>query len=380
MKKLAVLGTAIALSNMTFAADAATQAQIDELKAQIAALADSVDAQAEGPANPVYIGGYGEMHLNLNQGTDNEIDYHRFVLFFGKEFTDKVRFFSELELEHSLAGDGKPGEVELEQAYVEVDVTANTQVKTGLFLLPVGILNETHEPETFYGVERNNVEKRIIPTTWWEGGVMVSGKIADGLSYDVAMHSGLSAVEVDGDGGIDDQYDNLRSSRQKVAEAPANKAAYTARVKYTEIPGLELALTGQFQDDLLQGVGEREVSGRLIEAHAVYQRHGFGVRALYASWELDDAANDLIAAGASEQNGYYIEPSYRINEQVGVFYRNSMWDTAAGDSDDSEKTQNDIGVNYWLADTAVLKADYFRQETAGELSATGYNLGVGFSF
>jgi len=378
MKKLAVLGTAVALSNMTYAADAATQAQIDELKAQIAALADTVDAQAEGPANPVYIGGYGEMHLNLNQGKDNEIDYHRFVLFFGKEFTDKVRFFSELELEHSLAGDGKPGEVELEQAYVEVDVTENTQVKTGLFLLPVGILNETHEPETFYGVERNNVEKRIIPTTWWEGGVMVSGKIADGLSYDVAMHSGLNAAEYD-ENGLLTGVESLRSSRQKVAEATANKAAYTARLKYTAVPGLELAVSGQYQDDILQGAGDDEIGAALLEAHAIYQTGGFGLRALYAQWNIDSDVEDAVA-GASKQNGYYIEPSYRINEQVGVFYRNSMWDTAAGDSNDSEKTQNDIGVNYWLADTAVLKADYFRQETAGELSATGYNLGVGFSF
>jgi hypothetical protein len=61
-------------------------------------------------------------------------------------------------------------------------------------------------------------------------------------------------------------------------------------------------------------------------------------------------------------------------------HRNSQWDTNAADSADSEVTQNDIGVNYWLAETAVLKADYYRQEKAGDLSGTGYNLGVGFSF
>jgi len=373
MKKLAAIAFATGtLSTPVLAADAATQAQIDELRMQVNALADALDQQASANAgNGVYLGGYGEMHLNLNQGSDNEIDFHRYVLFVGKEFNDKVRFFSELELEHSLAGDGKPGEVELEQAYVEVDVADNTQVKTGLFLLPVGILNETHEPETFYGVERNNVEKRIIPTTWWEGGVMVSGKITDGLSYDVAMHSGLSNDEA-----------VIRSGRQKVAEAPANKAAYTARVKYTAVPGLELAVTAQYQDDILQGAGDDEIGAGLIEAHAVYQKDAFAVRALYALWNIDSDVESAEAEniGAAKQNGYYIEPSYRINKQVGVFYRNSMWDTAAGDSADSEKTQNDIGVNYWLADTAVLKADYFRQETAGEFSGAGYNLGVGFSF
>jgi len=374
MKKVAVLAAAVALSNSVMAADADTQAQqaqIDELKAQIAALADSMDAQVSEPANPVHIGGYGEMHLNLNQGDDNEIDYHRFVLFFGKEFNDRVRFFSELELEHSLAGEGKPGEVELEQAYVEYDVNDSMKARAGLFLLPIGILNETHEPETFYGVERNNVEKRIIPTTWWEGGVSLTGSIADGLSYDVAVHSGLKNDEA-----------VIRSGRQKVAEATANKAAYTARLKYTAVPGLELAISGQYQDDILQGGGNDEIGASLVEAHAIYQTGGFGIRALYAQWNIDSDVESVVAdnIGASKQTGYYIEPSYRISESVGVFYRNSMWDTTAGDSADSEKTQNDVGVNYWLAETAVLKADYFRQETAGEFSSAGYNLGVGFSF
>lgn len=378
MKKVLSLAAAIAMSNAAFADT--TDEQIKALQMQIDALADTLDQQANSQASHgVHIGGYGEMHLNLNNGKDNEIDYHRFVLFFGKEFNQRTRFFSELELEHSLAGDGKPGEVELEQAYVEYDVNDSTQARAGLFLLPIGILNETHEPDTFYGVERNNVEKNIIPTTWWEGGVSVSGSIVDGLSYDVAVHSGLSMVKLDDDGIVTGYQNNLRSGRQKVAEAPANKAAYTARIKYTAIPGLELALSGQYQDDIAQGYASNEIGASLIEAHAVYQNNGFGLRALYAQWNIDSDINAVIV-GASKQNGFYIEPSYRINEKVGVFYRNSQWDIKAADSVDSEITQNDIGVNYWLAETAVLKADYYRQEQAGDLTGTGYNLGVGFSF
>ena len=68
--------------------------------------------------NNVSIGGYGELHLNLNQDDDNEIDFHRWVLFINHRFSDKINLYSEFELEHSLAGDGKPGEVELEQAYL----------------------------------------------------------------------------------------------------------------------------------------------------------------------------------------------------------------------------------------------------------------------
>ena len=378
MKKLMTLTASVMLANSAMAADADTQAQIDALKAQVAALADTLEQQAAAPANPVYIGGYGEMHLNLKQGQDNMIDYHRFVLFFGKEFNERTRFFSEFELEHSLAGDGKPGEVELEQAYVEYDVNSDLTAKAGLFLVPVGILNETHEPETFYGVERNNVESKIIPTTWWEGGAALTADVADGLAIDVAVHSGLNAATFDDDGALVG-VNSLRSSRQKVAEATANKAAYTARVKYTAIPGLELAATLQYQDDILQGAGDDEIGARLTEVHAVYQNNGFGLRALAAQWNLDSDVEDAVS-GASKQRGFYVEPSYRINETVGVFARHSNWDNSAGDSADSVYRQNDIGVNYWLAETAVLKADYYRQKRQGDLIAAGYNLGVGFSF
>ena len=42
-----------------------------------------------------------------------------------------------------MAGDGQNGEVELEQAYVEFDLNQNNALRAGLFLVPVGILNET---------------------------------------------------------------------------------------------------------------------------------------------------------------------------------------------------------------------------------------------
>ena len=182
------------------------QAEIDALKNQqqnTAKQAADADEKAEAAvvaieesgsatsaksswADRTTIGGYGELHYNNinNDGIDdkNEIDFHRFVLFFGHEFTDKLRFFSELELEHALSGDGKNGEVELEQAYIEYDIRDNLQTKGGLFLMPVGILNETHEPTTFYGVERNNVENIIIPSTWWENGAALSGRYASGIS------------------------------------------------------------------------------------------------------------------------------------------------------------------------------------------------------
>lgn len=324
------------------------------------------------------IGGYGELHYNnlsgTNTGDKDAIDFHRFVLFVGHDFSEKTRFFSELELEHSLSGDGKPGEVELEQAYIEHDLSDQHKAKMGLFLMPVGILNETHEPDTFYGVERNNVEKNIIPSTWWEAGLAFNGQFGEGFSYDVALTSGLN-IDV-GNG----KY-KIRDGRQKVAKAKASDFATTARLKYTGIQGLELGVTLQRQADVAQSALSDAIDATLFETHAIYQRDGFAVRALYANWNLDQQMNQ-IKEGAAKQTGFFIEPSYRINDKWGVFARFSEWDNQADSDSLTGIQQTDFGFNYWLQPNAVIKFDYQRQnhdsDSGKELD--GINLGVGYSF
>jgi len=139
------------------------------------------------------VGGYGEvLYNNGTQRSDDsddissEFDVQRFIFYLSHEFNDDLRFFSETEIEHSRAGrgDDDPGAVELEQAYIEWDYADNHSVLAGLHIVPVGILNETHEPETFYGVERPRVESRIIPTTYRVNGVKLAGHFGQGWSYD----------------------------------------------------------------------------------------------------------------------------------------------------------------------------------------------------
>jgi len=346
--------------------------RLDETDQKLNATADQVEVKAEGGmfAN-TSIGGYGELHYNNYEDSDAKIDFHRFVLFFGHEFSDTVRFFSEFELEHSIAGEGKSGEVELEQAYVEVDINEATSSKVGLFLIPVGIINETHEPPTFYGVERNGVEKNIIPATWWEAGVAVNFKPAPGLSIDGAATSGLE---------VGDDF-KIRSGRQKVAKANAENLAYTGRIKYTAITGLELAATLQYQTDITQGGNNFEApidtaDATLLEAHAIYQVNNFTVRALYARWDIN--GDEAKALGRDEQTGWYVEPSYKFNEKVGVFARYSEYDNNAGNSDSTAVESTSVGVNYYIHENVVLKADY--EDLGGAADSTGFNLGFGYQF
>ncbi|MDH3399811.1 MAG: OprO/OprP family phosphate-selective porin [Chromatiales bacterium] len=326
------------------------------------------------------IGGYGELHYNdLDSG--NEMDFHRFVLFFGHQFTDNIRFFSEVELEHSIAGEGANGEVELEQAFIEFDLGDSHVAKAGLFLMPVGLINETHEPPTFYGVERNAVEKNIIPTTWWEAGGAVRGELAPGFSYDFAVTSGLNVPMTGGNAF------KIRNGRQKVSEAAAESLAYTGRLKWTGMPGVELAMSAQYQEDITQGV--MDVGATLFEAHADIQRGPFGLRALYARWDLDDAAAiaaaDPAAAGRDEQTGWYIEPSVRgrlgdIPGEFGAFVRYDVWDNNSGAANLTEKRQSNLGFNYWPIPDVVLKFDIQRQDNEDGNDVDGFNLGVGYQF
>ena len=315
------------------------------------------------------LGGYGEMHLSL--GDKEEIDFHRWVLFLEHKFNDRITFMSELELEHSIAGDGKGGEVELEQAYLDVDLGKQVHAKAGLFLLPLGLINETHEPNTFYGTERNPVEKETIPTTWWEGGLGLTQTLDNGFQWDLAVHSGLN-VPTSGSNAY-----RIRSGRQKVSEAEASNGAVTGRLRYSGVPGLDLSVFGQYQGDIAQGSGPEQNSAVFGGAAASYRRGGFGLRGLAGHWNIDGRTPKML--GVDKQYGYYLEPSYSWmlgrESRVGLFGRYNYYEYAK-----NAVEQIDLGLNFWPIDNVVLKADYSHISPEGEPKEDIINFGVGYSF
>lgn len=379
MKKTMNCKTIATLTALALGANSSIQAEsvdsrISNLEKEIASLKsvnsekqDSVMGDFATWASKTSIGGYGELHYNNFENQDDEIDFHRFVIFVNHEFTDKIRLVSEIELEHALSGDGKPGEVELEQAYIEMDLNNDLQVRAGLFLVPVGILNEIHEPPTFFGVERNRVENRIIPTTWWEAGLGATKKFDNGLTLDGAFTSGLNI----GSNG------SIRSGRGKVAEAAADSFAFTGRATYTGILGSKFTAFAQFNTDIVQddsGSSPAALYGATFE----YENNGFGLRALYAKWDI---AGD-IPTEAKDQSGFYIEPSYthsfENNMKAGVFARYEEVDYY--NSGKIEEEWVTVGMNFWPHENVVLKADYQIIDNGGDEDETQWNLGVGYQF
>lgn len=360
----------------------------DEATEIASATADVVEDSPLDTFKGVSIGGYGEVHYNNLDADDSdrdldEIDLHRFVVFLGKEFTDDLRFVSEFEIEHGgVESDGSPldGEVEIEQAYIEYDITDNAQVRGGAFLIPLGIINETHEPPTFYGVERNDVENIIIPSTWWEAGIGGSMQFGNGFSGDLAFHSGLNIPSSGSNAG------RIRSGRGKLSNQLANDFAATGRIKYTGIQGLELAVSLQQQFDPTQEDGSDADDdfiddGTLISTHAIYNRGIFGLRALYSEWNFNGNIED-VAGNIDEQFGWYIEPSIKPLDWLGLYAR---YEEVEGARVQDQFSQWEFGLNWWPHPNVVIKTDYRdrshdpQAEDQGR-DFDGFDLGIGYMF
>lgn len=325
-------------------------------------------------AQSTQIGGYGELHYNA--GNKDQVDFHRFVAMISHQFNDDLRFFSEVELEHSLSGDGEPGEVELEQAFIEYDLSEQQQVRAGLFLVPIGMLNERHEPTTFFGVERNPVETNIIPTTWWEAGAGLSGELLEAFRYDLAFHSGLETPTEEGNAF------KIRNGRQKVAEATAKDGAVTGRLVWNGVSGVALGAGAQYQADVAQSSLNEDIEAVLLSGHADIRKGALGLRALYAHWDLDGEAPATI--GRDVQDGWFVEPAYYFSAapgEFGIFGRYNRYDNESGDSLDSEYEQFDVGLNFWPHPDVVLKADMaFVNAPQGLSDDDIFNLGIGFTY
>ena len=355
------------------------KAQIAAQQSQLEALATAVENQKATASNSATtVGFYGEVHYNSFKEPDpaigkNNVHAHRAVILLSHAFNDNLRFYSEIEFEG--AADETEIETELEQLFIDWRVHPKLALNIGQFLLPVGLLNESHEPNVFYGVERNPVEEKIIPATWWEKGVMVRAVPAEGLAVDVAVHNGLRG-DINTLGGAD----GLREFRQEFGGSRAEDLAYTLRVKYQVINGLELAASFQQQENITQShdlVVGGKASAQLMTAHVDYHWQGFGLRVLGAQWDIDNAV--AKATGADKLSGFYVEPSWKVTDKVGVFARYNQWNTAANQVGKSDDEQLNVGVNYWIDPRVVLKAD-IQNTNQKNKAGDGFNLGVGLSF
>ena len=280
------------------------------------------------------ISGYMDFHFNNVENQDARLDFHRFVLIFNHGFTDRIRFVGELELEHAVVeGLEDKGEIELEQAYVDFLITPQLNIRAGMMLMPVGIINERHEPPVFHGVERPFVDTVIVPSTWFEVGAGIHGEVGRGWRYRVFTTAPLDAAGFSADEGI-------RGGRQKGSQANVQSPAYTGRLEYVGLPGLSAGASfwrgkSGFSFPRLDSrvtLGELDGRYRLGELEL---RGQFAHLFLDGMAELNDAIQRTIGVSpnvAEQMRGFYGEASYFVlpyaaPRELAVFLRYENFDT-----------------------------------------------------
>ena len=242
--------------------------------APASANAQTQGAETDPPATA--LSGYMDFHFNKLEFEDGRLDFHRFVLLVTHSFSDRIRFVSELELEHALVeGLEEAGELELEQAYVDFLLSRRFNVRAGMMLMPVGIINERHEPPVYYGVERPFVDTVIMPTTWFEVGAGVHGELGRGWRYRSFITSPLNAREFTADEGI-------RGGRQKGSDTNIGRPALTGRLEYVGLAGLTAGASFWTGRSGFEFRPRFDVPVTLGEADARYSRDRLELRAQFA--------------------------------------------------------------------------------------------------
>lgn len=337
-----------------------------------------------------------EAHYNKPELTDGTLDFHRFVLLFTHQFSDRIRFVSELELEHALVeGLEEAGELELEQAYVDFLLTRSFNVRAGMLLTPVGIINERHEPPVFYGVERPLADTVLVPTTWFDVGAGVHGEIGRGWRYRAYVMAPLDASEFSAEEG-------LRGGLQKGAEANAGRPALTGRGEYVGLRGLTAGASFWTGHSGFAFRPRFDVPVTLVEADVRYGRDRLELRGQFSRITIDNAdlLNDALfrQSGVSPNvaetlRGGYVEAGYRLVSgkpygEVGAFVRYENVDTQARmpagflPLPEFDRSAWVVGATYWPEPDIAVKVDYIvNRNRSGTIAApNSFNIGLGWWF
>lgn len=351
-------------------------------------------------------GGYGQVDfakmLAKDRSINSTLDVSRLILSMGYSFSSKTSFFTEIEFEHVK-------ELYVEQAFVNHSFNEFLSLRAGLMLVPMGIINEYHEPTTFNGVNRPSVDNLIIPTTWREIGIGFTGRFKEpGLKYQLYMMNGFMGH--DGTKGLITGEKFLRDARQKGAKASMTSPDISGRIDYYGIRGLKVGLSsyyGKTESGLFKNldltdanmVGKADSSVVGITMGALDFRYSTGGLSLRSEIVISTLSNTRQYNGLTDKNapkavrGMYGEIAYNLlhgtnsQQSLTAFFRYETYDTHykvdPGVTKEEKYKVNEIifGFGFKLAEGAVLKTD-LQISKPGDDSETRriFSAGVGVWF
>jgi hypothetical protein len=372
------------------------QIEITDARRRALGVAPSAAATYRRATQGVSFAGYGEM-LAENYAGENEsgaggapttrLDFLRAVLYTGYRFTDRFLFNSEIEVEHG-------NEIFVEFAYVDYLASDNLTFRGGLLLIPLGLVNEFHEPNVFFGARRPETEQRIIPSTWRENGGGVLGSVGP-VNFRAYVTNGFNGAGYTSAG--------LRGGRQRGVQARAANLAFSSRVDVAPVPGIFGGVGfyrgGAGQEQVVFNGARLDMDTTVAEVHGQAQIRGFDLRGLFAQATVDDAGEASLARGlaptasvAETMQGGYVQLGYDLLSQVNAdiavtpYVRYEVVDTqhrvAPGFSRAlaQDGTFTTFGVDFKPIPNVVVKTEYQWITNEAATGRNQFNLNLGYSF
>ncbi|MEP7027423.1 MAG: FAD:protein FMN transferase [Candidatus Eisenbacteria bacterium] len=394
--------------------------ELDDLRVGDVVPAPSEGHSGLGPAaskiygvkRGVSIGGYGEMlYRTFRKDTDGgapagesaRLDFVRAITYVGYKFSDHALFNSEIEFEHGSTELG--GSVSVEFAYLDFLARPALNLRAGLLLVPMGFLNELHEPPTFLTTQRPEVERNVVPSTWRANGAGLYGEWGNGLSYRAYLTESLRGVANPGAGieGITGESGPYEA-RQNGSESVFDDVAVTGRLEW-QGGGARIGVsgfTGGTAQDATTTLGERFTArATIVEAHGEYKNHGLWLRALGARGRVGEAALLNDANGyvgdesvGSKSYGAYVNASLELLRHVATGSSLALWPFVQYERYDTQdevpagftkNASNDrkswtFGAAFYPDPQIVLKADFRNNWTANGTAVDRFGVALGYLF
>ena len=335
------------------------------------------------PERNLFIRLYGEIDYTkkYSEGIKHNgiFEARRMVPVIGYQFSKKLQFTTEIEIEHG-------NQIFVEQAHLKYQIGSQLFIRSGMMVVPMGIINENHEPTSFYSVLRPEMDRVIIPTTWRELGAGVQGRLnALGLSYQFLFFNGFKSY--DGSASLKSSS-GLRGGRQKGLQSYLyGMPNQSLKLEYYNINNLKLAFTGyngSTQSTLFEGLSSDDefavaqadssvVNTTMLGLSVVYDWNSLHLRAQGVQTFISgvEAYNQFAKTDLGKaMYGFYIELGYDLlnadtnKNKLSIFTRYSLFDTQSKLASDESSTgiykfqTYVLGFNWVPTQGIVYKIDF----------------------
>ncbi len=326
----------------------------------------------------VSIGGYADFEFQDFDNSNSLFDQHRWIINVGAELGDRLRFYSEYEIEHGGPNAAQGGEAKVEQAWIDYMIVEQFNIRAGALLVPFGRYNLYHDSDLNDLTQRPLVARDIIPSTWTESGAGFYGEFELGALEDWTF--GYEAYVINGlDAGFSDT--GLGNARGSLESDNNNNKALVGRLVVSPMLGAEIGISGY--NGAYNTVGD-DITGLGVDTLIT-----LGKWELYTEWASFNVDEPTDSDVANDFDGYNVQlayhfwfdvlndsflgrdfdnPQFTIIGSVGEARISDDGDTGTGDNKEQRYV---LGFAYRPVESWVFKLSYEWNNTDNEILEKG---------